>query len=244
MDDLKDYVHFATENPIYVDTTLCCNTPISGKFLTSKLASVTCPLMYSNVGKPPPGTPDTPENRTKKLVDAALSLIERRIKDGTATSQEIIRAIRPNWDDYFLDMAVAVAARADCARRKVGAVLVDYNRRVIGTGYNGAPPGGPSCLAGECPRGKMSTDQVAPGSSYDTGAGTCIALHAEQNALLYSDYTARTGGVIYITTVPCDACMRMLKGAGLRRAVWREEGMNNQSYIFGGQGYIKHQGDE
>lgn len=93
---------------------------------------------------------------------------------------------RPDWDDYFLGIAEAVARRADCRRRHVGAVLV-ANNRIVATGYNGAPSGGPSCLAGQCPRGLLDSAAVAPGSSYDTGAGSCVALHAEQNCLLYAD---------------------------------------------------------
>lgn len=126
---------------------------------------------------------------------------------------------RPDWDEYFAGIAVAVAARADCRRRRVGAVVVS-GRRIRSTGYNGAPSGGPSCLAGECPRGLSSTADVAPGSSYDTGAGACVALHAEQNALLWAAPDEIAGGTIYITTAPCDGCARMIAGSGLARAVW------------------------
>lgn len=129
--------------------------------------------------------------------------------------------VRPDWHEYFLAVADAVAARADCTRRRVGAVIVDTDRRIVGTGYNGGPAGGKSCLAGECPRGTKSRDEVEPGSSYDTGAGACIALHAEQNALLYSDYTKRKGGAIYITCEPCEGCRRELSGSGLSFIYWR-----------------------
>ena len=123
---------------------------------------------------------------------------------------------RPDWDDYFLGIATAVAARADCSRRQVGAVIVS-ERRIVATGYNGAPAGGPSCLAGECPRGLSA---VAPGSSYDTGAGACVALHAEQNALLWSSRADRAGAAIYITCPPCDGCARLIAGSGLGRVVY------------------------
>lgn len=126
---------------------------------------------------------------------------------------------RPDWDTYFLGIAEAVAQRADCRRRRVGAVLV-ANRRIVATGYNGAHPGGPSCLAGECPRGLLSTTDMAPGSSYDTGAGACVALHAEQNCLLYADRSRSEGATIYITHEPCDGCRRMILGSGVARAVW------------------------
>lgn len=124
---------------------------------------------------------------------------------------------RPTWDEYFLGIAAAVAARADCRRRRVGAVLVSDNR-IVATGYNGAPPGGPSCLAGQCPRGLQ--ENVEPGSSYDTGPGACVALHAEQNCLLYADRSRAEAATIYITDAPCDGCRRMIAGSGVLRAVW------------------------
>lgn len=124
---------------------------------------------------------------------------------------------RPNWDDYYLGIAERVAARADCSRRKVGAILVNVDNRHRGSGYNGAMPGGPSCLRGECPRG---ISNVAPGSSYDTGAGTCIAIHAEQNLIMDTTPEERKGGTIYITDRPCDGCLRMLQGSGIIQIVW------------------------
>lgn len=127
---------------------------------------------------------------------------------------------RPDWDTYFLGISHAVSHRADCSRRRVGAVIVGTDHRIVSTGYNGGPSGGPSCLAGECPRG-LST--VAPGSSYDTGAGSCIAVHAEANAIIYADYSALRGSTIYITDWPCDGCMRLIKGAGISRVVTPSE---------------------
>lgn len=122
---------------------------------------------------------------------------------------------RPDWDTYFLNIAMAVALRADCSRRKVGAVLVRDNR-IVSTGYNGSPPGGPSCLAGECPR---SSSNVEPGSSYDTGPGSCIAAHAEQNAIIYAGRDKCLGATIYVTEVPCGGCDRMIEAAGIYKMV-------------------------
>lgn len=118
-------------------------------------------------------------------------------------------------------MALAASARADCTRRKVGAVILDINHRVVGVGYNGAPSGEPGCLtANACPRGRMSTDEIAPMSSYDTGAGSCIAVHAEQNAVLDAPPWQRKGGTLYVTCAPCDGCWRMIQGSGVARVVW------------------------
>lgn len=130
-----------------------------------------------------------------------------------------IRAVadngRPSWDLYFLRLALTVSERADCTRRQVGAVLVDSDRRVIGTGYNGSPAGEPSCLAGACPRGQASYSEVPKDSNYDT----CIAIHAEANALLYAR-TSCKGATAYITDPPCPSCYKLLMGAGIERVVY------------------------
>lgn len=127
---------------------------------------------------------------------------------------------RPDFDTYFLLIATTVALRADCSRRQVGAVIVDQDHRIISTGYNGGPAKGPSCLAGECPRAKSN---VEPGSSYDTGAGSCIALHAEQNAVVYADYSKLKYATIYITDFPCEGCMRLIRGVGIAKIVCPDE---------------------
>ncbi len=126
-------------------------------------------------------------------------------------------SLRPDWQEYWLGIAKAVAARADCSRRKVGAVIVDANNRLVSSGYNGSPPGGPSCLAGQCPRG-LST--VAPGSSYDTGPGSCIALHAEQNAIIWASPERLKGATLYITDAPCEGCQRLINGVGIVNVVY------------------------
>lgn len=129
-------------------------------------------------------------------------------------------AARPGWDQYFLQISDAVAKRADCTRRQVGAVIVGPDRQIISTGYNGAPAGRPGCLtAGACPRGQLTKSEVAPGSSYDTGAGACIALHAEQNAVIRAG-TRAVGSHMYITDEPCDGCKRLIEGAGIMHVIW------------------------
>lgn len=123
---------------------------------------------------------------------------------------------RPSWDDYFLAVARVIATRADCTRRQVGAVIV-RNNRIVATGYNGVPAGEPGCLtAGACPRGHSD---VPPGSSYDTGPGACIGIHAEANALLYAARDKCEGAVLYCTDAPCDGCARLLAGADIERIV-------------------------
>lgn len=148
--------------------------------------------------------------------------------------------MRPDWLEYFFGIAEAVAARADCTRRQAGAVIV-RDHRIISTGYNGAPRGAPGCLEGACPRGRHYSkflgdtfdlgctcgnpwpcpDAVDPLSSYDTGPGTCISLHAEQNAIIYADYDKCQGSILYtVPGEPCGGCWKMIKGAGIKEVYW------------------------
>lgn len=124
---------------------------------------------------------------------------------------------RPGWHEYYLNIAKAVSARGECSRRQVGAILVSANNRHRGSGYNGGLPKGPSCLKGECPRAQST---VEPGSSYDTGAGVCIALHAEQNLIMDTTPEERKDGTVYITDEPCGGCLRMLQGSGVVEIIW------------------------
>jgi dCMP deaminase len=128
---------------------------------------------------------------------------------------------RLSKDQYGLALAKAVALRADCTRRRVGAVIIDRQNRVVGTGYNGPPPNKPGCLSdGACPRGTKSLEEVAPNSPYVGVASPCIALHAEENAILHSDRADREGSTIFITDKPCPNCERVLGGSGLARVVY------------------------
>ncbi|MEU1071521.1 MULTISPECIES: deaminase [unclassified Streptomyces] len=128
---------------------------------------------------------------------------------------------RPDWDWYFLNIACAVAVRGDCCRSRVGAVVVGPDRRIRATGYNGSPPGGPSCSGGECPR---CLSDVPSGSSYQD----CIETHAEANALLYADWPACQGATIYITRSPCQDCTKLIRSSGIREVVYLDRGTTDR----------------
>lgn len=129
--------------------------------------------------------------------------------------------MRPDWDPYFLGIAKAVAARADCSRAQHGAVIVRPDRTIAATGYNGAPAGHPGCLtSGACPRAKLSYEDLPAGSSYDTGPGRCIALHAEQNSIIHCSWPDLQGATMYVTGQCCDGCFKMVLGTGIVRLVW------------------------
>jgi dCMP deaminase len=105
-----------------------------------------------------------------------------------------------------------------CSRRQYMAIIIGRDGRVLGTGYNGAPPGMRHCVDGGCPRA-----QRAEGDGHGTGYDDCIAIHAEQNALLYSDRTARMGGTLYINGPPCFGCAKEIANSGLRRVVFQDD---------------------
>lgn len=132
-----------------------------------------------------------------------------------------IPKVRPTKEQWYMAIARVVATRADCTRRQVGSIIVDTHEHIVATGYNGAPSGKPGCLTdGACPRGRQTTDDVTPGSSYDTGPGSCIAIHAEANAIMQANPLRRRDAVMYVTDQPCDGCMRLIDGSGLRGVVW------------------------
>lgn len=161
--------------------------------------------------------PNTFHADTSPLFASAMDLL-------TDARNEVVNHPRISNDEHGVLIAMAVALRADCTRRRVGAVIVDIHGRIVGTGRNGAPAGRPGCLsAGACPRGQLTYDQVAPGSTYGSGVGTCIALHAEVNACLYTDASDRRGGTVYVSDAPCDDCSKAIAGSGLARAVWPEQ---------------------
>ena len=123
---------------------------------------------------------------------------------------------RPGWDAYYLGIARAVAARASCSRRQVGAVIVVDNA-IIATGYNGTPMGVRNCDEGGCPR---CASDAPVGAGYDA----CICVHAEQNAILMAARhgNATHGGTLYTTLRPCFGCAKEAIQAGIRRVVCAE----------------------
>jgi dCMP deaminase len=119
---------------------------------------------------------------------------------------------RPDTDEYFLRMAELVSTRATCSRRRVGCVLVDRDRHVLATGYNGVPAGEEHCIDVPC---------AGAGLASGTGLNLCRAVHAEANALtqcrnVYQIHTA------YVTASPCVQCMGKLITTSVKRIVFRE----------------------
>ncbi len=122
---------------------------------------------------------------------------------------------RPDWNEYFMRMAELAAERSTCVRRKVGAVLVK-DRRVLATGYNGAPKKLPHCEETGCLREKMN---VTSGQRHEI----CRGIHAEQNLIAQSAFhgVKTEGATVYCTNQPCIICAKLLINAGIKQIYFK-----------------------
>jgi dCMP deaminase len=113
-----------------------------------------------------------------------------------------------------MSIAKLVTTRSTCLRRKVGAVLVK-DKRILATGYNGAPTGIRHCKDTGCLREKL---KVKPGERHEL----CRGLHAEQNVIIQAAYYGVTtkGTTLYSTHMPCIICSKMLINAGVEKIVY------------------------
>jgi dCMP deaminase len=120
---------------------------------------------------------------------------------------------RPTWDEYFMRIAREVSERATCLRRKVGAVLV-REKRILTTGYNGAPRGIAHCIERGCLREQL---KVPSGERHEL----CRGLHAEMNALIQAAVhgVQVRGSTLYCTNAPCSLCTKMLINSSIERVV-------------------------
>lgn len=115
---------------------------------------------------------------------------------------------RPEWDEYFLDIAEVVSTRASCPRASCGTVIVDLDHRIVATGYNGAPRGAPDCLTVGC----------------DIVDNHCLrTVHSELNALLHARESVRGyTAYVYGHAGVCDRCRLHLNGAGIYMIIHRK----------------------
>jgi dCMP deaminase len=114
-----------------------------------------------------------------------------------------------------MNIACDVASRSTCIRRQVGAVIVK-DRRILTTGYNGAPKGVPHCTEESCLRNKFN---IPSGERHEL----CRGLHAEQNAIIQAAYhgVSINNAVIYVTNQPCNICTKMLINCGITTFMFR-----------------------
>jgi dCMP deaminase len=124
---------------------------------------------------------------------------------------------RPDWDEYFLNIAKVVASRSNCIKRKVAAIIV-RDRRIIATGYNGTPRGAKNCNEGGCAR----CNSLAPsGTSLDE----CVCCHGEENAITQAAYhgISLKGATLYTTFAPCLMCTKMIINSGIVEVIYNQD---------------------
>jgi len=121
---------------------------------------------------------------------------------------------RPNLDQYFMEIATVVAKRSTCLRNQVGALFV-RNKRILTTGYNGAPSGLDHCDVVGCAR-----DGVASGTHHELWR----AVHAEQNAIIQAALHGISieGATLYCTHQPCILCAKMMINARIAKVVYQQ----------------------
>lgn len=123
---------------------------------------------------------------------------------------------RPDWDEYFMEIAEVIKKRSTCLRRQVGAVIVK-DKRILATGYNGVPSGIEHCAERGCLRDRLG---VPSGERHEL----CRGIHAEQNAIVQAAYLGVSidNSTLYCTNQPCILCAKMLINAGVKRIVVRD----------------------
>ena len=118
---------------------------------------------------------------------------------------------KKSFDQLFMELAVNLASKSHCIKRHVGAVLTK-DTRIISIGYNGPPAGTYNC------------DEKWPnrGFNRDSKGGCSLAIHAEQNALIYAvkNHTSVDGATLYVTLSPCLSCARIILTMGIKRVVY------------------------
>ena len=124
--------------------------------------------------------------------------------------------LRIPWPQYFMNITLMVAERSTCRRRRVGAVAVK-DKRILATGYNGAPRNIRDCLEVGCLRER---DGIPSGQRHEL----CRGLHAEQNVIIQAAVhgVSLAGAVIYCTHQPCLICTKMLLNCGVTAVYYHE----------------------
>lgn len=123
--------------------------------------------------------------------------------------------MRPSWDDYFMSIVELVKTRSTCLRRQVGALIVK-DKRILASGYNGAPVGCKHCAETGCLREELG---IPSGQRHEI----CRATHAEQNAIAQAAYsgTCIKDSVMYVTAQPCVLCAKLAINAGISKIIFK-----------------------
>ena len=123
------------------------------------------------------------------------------------------KLIRPSWDEYFAKIVEDVSLRSTCFKRQIGTLIVNSDKEIVATGFNGNVRGAPHC---DEPGVGCLKDQM--GFKSGEGHEWCTAVHAEMNSLIQAGKASR-GGTLYVNAFPCKICARMIVNAGIKRIV-------------------------
>ncbi len=120
---------------------------------------------------------------------------------------------RPSFDHIYMELAKNLALRSHCVRAQVGAVLAK-DTRIISLGYNGPPAGTHNC----------DVEWPTEGCPRDSKGSCSLALHAEQNAILYAskNNVSVEGSTLYVTLSPCISCARVIYSTGIKKVYFLE----------------------
>ena len=118
------------------------------------------------------------------------------------------------WDEWYHELCIVVAKKSQCLSRQIGAILVK-DKRILATGYNGAPSGLSHCLEIGCLREK---NNIPSGERHEL----CRGLHAEQNAIIQAAYHGISirGSCLFCTNLPCSICIKMIINAGIKKIIY------------------------
>ncbi len=234
LDPEKHYVIDSIRNPFEVNvlrrrrnfTLLCVDADSKLRFERMRTrARENDPTTYEEflrVEAAEAGSKDPSTQQLNQVADMADAVVQN---DADMTElhekvREVLRSVaaevvRPDWNEYFMDIAKAVAARSNCLKRKVAAVIVK-DRRIVSTGYNGTPRGIKNCNEGGCPRCSSLGES---GKNLDL----CICSHAEENAIVQAAYhgVSIRGSTVYSTFSPCLLCTKMIINAGIAEVVYQ-----------------------
>ena len=144
-------------------------------------------------------------------------LDDLKAKVDSVAKRWLMEAKRPDWDEYFMQIARIVALRSNCMKRKVAAVIVK-DKRIISTGYNGTPRGVKNCNEGGCGRCNSLADS-------GTQLEECLCSHAEENSIVQAAYHGISvkDASLYSTFSPCLICTKMIINAGISEVIYSLE---------------------
>ena len=143
------------------------------------------------------------ETYLEKLTNSMGEIFEKHISESEKYEKDLFEHWKkPEWDEYFISMAILISMRSVDPSQKNGCVIVDDNNRVLSVGYNGFPRG--------------SMDELIPLKRPDKHL---FFIHAEKNAILNKQFDIR-GATMYVTAVPCLSCIRTIIQSGIKRVVY------------------------